>query len=61
MPTEEAAEDGSGEAVPDNVLYDLYETYIGEPEEETDVYLGFGLFFGGPQGDLSKARAKHHC
>jgi hypothetical protein len=46
MPTEEAAEDGS-EEVPDNVLYDLYEKYIGEPEEDTDVYLGFGLFFSG--------------
>lgn len=46
-----SAEDtGEGESVgghPDNVLYDLYETYIGEPEEDTDVYLGFGLFFGG--------------
>ena len=28
---------------PDNVLFDLYERYIGEPEAETDVYLGFGL------------------
>lgn len=47
MPTEEAAEDGSEEEIPDNVLYDLYEKYIGEPEEDTDVYLGFGLFFTG--------------
>jgi hypothetical protein len=47
MPTEEAAENGSTEEIPDNVLYDLYETYIGEPEEDTDVYLGFGLFFSG--------------
>lgn len=31
---------------PDNVLFDWYERYIGEPETETDVYLGFGLFFG---------------
>lgn len=30
---------------PDNVLFDWYERYIGEPETETDVYLGFGLFF----------------
>lgn len=29
----------------DNVLIGLYERYIGEPETETDVYLGFGLFF----------------
>jgi hypothetical protein len=29
----------------DNVLISLYERYIGEPETETDVYLGFGLFF----------------
>ena len=30
---------------PDNALIGLYEQYIGEPETETDVYLGFGLFF----------------
>jgi len=30
---------------PDNVLFEWYERYIGEPEAETDVYLGFGLFF----------------
>jgi len=30
---------------PDNALIRLYERYIGEPETETDVYLGFGLFF----------------
>lgn len=29
----------------DNVLIGLYERYIGEPETETDVYFGFGLFF----------------
>ena len=28
-------------------LFDLYRTYIGEPEDRTDVYLGFGLFLGG--------------
>lgn len=33
------------DSLPDNVLFDLYEQYIGEPETETDVYLGFGLFF----------------
>ncbi|MFP4188881.1 MAG: permease [Halobacteriales archaeon] len=32
---------------PNNFLFDLYERYIGEPETETDVYLGFGLFFVG--------------
>lgn len=32
---------------PDNVLYEWYERYIGEPDAETDVYLGFGLFFTG--------------
>lgn len=47
MPTEDPAEGESGGGVPDNVLYDLYEKYIGEPEEDTDVYLGFGLFFTG--------------
>ncbi len=28
-------------------LFDLYRQYIGEPENRTDVYLGFGLFLGG--------------
>ncbi|WP_435358135.1 DUF7139 domain-containing protein [Haloarchaeobius sp. DFWS5] len=37
----------AGDGPPDNILYNLYKQYIGEPEEETDVYLGFGLFFGG--------------
>jgi hypothetical protein len=32
---------------PDNVLLSLYEQYLGEPETETEVYSGFGLFFGG--------------
>ncbi|APX96001.1 DUF7139 domain-containing protein [Natronorubrum daqingense] len=31
----------------DGYLFDLYRRYIGEPEERTDVYVGFGLFFGG--------------
>lgn len=39
-------EDGS-DGLPDNRLFDLYEQYIGEPDTETDVYLGFGLFFVG--------------
>ncbi|WP_248515633.1 DUF7139 domain-containing protein [Salinarchaeum laminariae] len=30
---------------PNNVLFEWYERYIGEPETQTDVYLGFGLFF----------------
>jgi len=47
MPTEDNQEGESGGDVPDNALYDLYERYIGEPEEDTDVYLGFGLFFTG--------------
>jgi len=34
-------------STPDNFLFDLYEEYIGEPETETDVYIGFGLFFAG--------------
>jgi hypothetical protein len=33
--------------LPDNVLFDLYRQYIGEPDDRIDVYLGFGLFFGG--------------
>lgn len=28
-------------------LLSLYRRYIGEPERRRDVYLGFGLFFGG--------------
>ncbi|MFC6989543.1 permease [Haloplanus sp. GCM10025708] len=32
---------------PENVLFEWYERYIGDPETETDVYLGFALFFGG--------------
>jgi|AntDeeMinimDraft_5_1070356.scaffolds.fasta_scaffold02605_2 hypothetical protein len=39
-------EDGS-DTLPDNKLFDLYEQYIGEPDAQTDVYLGFGLFFIG--------------
>ena len=31
----------------DTVLLAWYERYIGEPETKSDVYLGFGLFFGG--------------
>jgi hypothetical protein len=43
-----ASTEGSGEGdLPDNVLFDLYEEYLGEPDAETDVYLGFGLFFVG--------------
>lgn len=34
-------------AQPDNVLFEWYERYVGEPATETEVYLGFGLFFGG--------------
>lgn len=49
MPDEERTSSATelGESPPDNPLYNLYREYIGEPEEETDVYLGFGLFFGG--------------
>lgn len=28
-------------------LLALYHTYVGEPDQERDVYLGFALFFGG--------------
>jgi hypothetical protein len=37
----------SGQAQPDNVLFDWYARYVGEPSDERDVYAGFGLFFGG--------------
>lgn len=36
--------------IPDDqaaTLLEWYERHIGEPDAETDVYLGFGLFFGG--------------
>lgn len=42
-----AETESKGTPTPDNILFDLYERYIGEPETETDVYLGFGLFFAG--------------
>lgn len=32
---------------PDNRLFEWYRRYVGDPEAETDVYLGFALFFGG--------------
>lgn len=35
------------DGLPDNALFRWYRRYIGEPEAETDVYLGFGLFFAG--------------
>ncbi|AHF99414.1 permease [Halostagnicola larsenii XH-48] len=31
----------------DGYLFDLYRQYIGEPSGRNDVYVGFGLFFGG--------------
>ncbi|MFB6103330.1 MAG: permease [Haloplanus sp.] len=37
----------STDGTPDNVLFEWYGRYIGDPETETDVYLGFALFFGG--------------
>ncbi|GAB6860432.1 permease [Haloplanus litoreus] len=37
----------STDGMPDNVLFEWYGRYIGDPETETDVYLGFALFFGG--------------
>jgi signal transduction histidine kinase len=43
MPEDEPTEDVN----PNNALLRLYERTIGEPETETEVYLGFGLFFAG--------------
>lgn len=37
----------SGASTQTNVLFEWYERYIGDPEDESDVYVGFGLFFGG--------------
>ncbi len=31
----------------DGYLFDLYRRYIGEPSGRNDIYVGFGLFFGG--------------
>ncbi|QSG06803.1 DUF7139 domain-containing protein [Halapricum desulfuricans] len=42
-----ADDDPSDGDLPDNVLFELYRHYIGEPDDQIDVYLGFGLFFGG--------------
>lgn len=42
-----ADDDPSDDDLPDNVLFELYRQYIGEPDDQIDVYLGFGLFFGG--------------
>ncbi|RNJ26308.1 DUF7139 domain-containing protein [Halosegnis longus] len=40
-------EDDTTDTPPENALLGLYERYIGEPETESEVYLGFGLFFAG--------------
>lgn len=40
-------EDLSEGDLPDNILFDWYRQYIGEPDDRIDVYLGFGLFFVG--------------
>jgi hypothetical protein len=37
----------SSEDLPANVLFEWYGRYIGDPDTETDVYVGFALFFGG--------------
>ena len=37
----------SSDDLPANVLFEWYGRYIGDPDAETDVYLGFALFFGG--------------
>jgi hypothetical protein len=39
--------DETAEPLPDNVLFEWYRRYLGEPDTRVDVYLGFGLFFGG--------------
>lgn len=46
MSTEEPTETPADE--PDeNVLIRLYRRHVGEPGRHIDIYLGFGLFFGG--------------
>jgi hypothetical protein len=42
-----ADDDDLPDDLPDNILFELYRQYIGEPDDRIDVYLGFGLFFGG--------------
>jgi hypothetical protein len=37
----------SSDDLPANVLFEWYGRYIGDPDTETDVYVGFALFFGG--------------
>lgn len=37
----------SADATLDDRLHDLYGRYVGDPDAETDIYLGFALFFGG--------------
>ena len=37
----------SAQGATDEYLFDLYRRYVGEPEDRSDVYLGFGLFLGG--------------
>jgi len=37
----------AAEDPPEGYLFDLYRRYIGEPDDSTDVYVGFGLFIGG--------------
>jgi hypothetical protein len=37
----------AAEQAADGYLFDLYRRYIGEPDDRTDVYVGFGLFLGG--------------
>jgi hypothetical protein len=37
----------SSDAADEDRLVELYRSYIGEPDQRTDVYLGFALFFGG--------------
>ncbi len=37
----------AAEDPPDGYLFDLYRRYVGEPDDHTDIYVGFGLFVGG--------------
>jgi hypothetical protein len=45
-PSDGGSESGEG-ATGDGRLVALYERYVGEPESEQVVYVGFGLFFAG--------------
>jgi len=48
MAGNDSTQEASGDdELPDNRLFELYETYVGDTDESADVHLGFGFFFAG--------------